>query len=322
MKYKQITGTDRKAIEILLQENYTPKIIGEKLGFNKSTITREIKSRGTPNGYFADMAQINSEMNRKKISRNASKVIHSEVRNYILEKLSRSWSPEQIAGVMKKEGFKRRVCHETIYNFIYKDEYCKREKIYQYLRNGKKKRTKWNGRRTHKSKIPARVSIHMRPQIKGKFGHWEADSVLYPNKKVINTLNELKSGYVEFRKIERKKADLTARAMIESLDGHECKTITVDNGTEFARHQVVTSVTNAPVYFCDPYSSWQRGSNENSNGLLRKYLPKKKNIDKLTQKELDEIANELNHRPRKRLNYETPYEVYKAHILSKWCTSF
>ena len=141
MKYKEITGTDRKAIEILLQENYTPKEIGEKIGFSKSAINREIKNRGTTNGYFADIAQLDYETKRKRTGKNAKKIVHSRIRNYILKRLSESWSPEQIAGVMKKENLKGRVCHETIYKFIYEDEYCRGEEIYQYLGHGKKRRT-------------------------------------------------------------------------------------------------------------------------------------------------------------------------------------
>lgn len=186
--------------------------------------------------------------------------------------------------------------------------------IYQYLRRGKKKRTKWKGRKTHKCKIPNRVSISRRPKIvkeRVEFGHWEGDSVLYAHKKAINTLNELKTGIVEFTKLEAKTAELTARAMSKKLKKHVRKTLTLDNGTEFMEHEGVAEETGVNIYFCHPYSSWERGANENVNMLLRGYLPKRTNIDKLTQDELDNIAEELNNRPRKRLNYYTPAEAYQ-----------
>ena len=199
--------------------------------------------------------------------------------------------------------------------FIYEDKYAKENKLYQYLRRGKKRRTKKYGRSTKKSKIPNRVSIDKRPvevETRKDFGHWEGDSVIYPNKKAINTLVERKTGLVQFKKLERKTKELTAQAMIENIKKYpNSKTLTVDNGTEFTDHERITLETNVTVYFADPYSSWQRGSNENSNMLLRGYLPKKANIDNLTEEELADIEFELNNRPRKRLNYLTPIEAYQ-----------
>ncbi len=132
------------------------------------------------------------------------------------------------------------VCHETIYKYIYEDEYCKQGHIYQYLPFARKKRKRWKGRGVHKSKIPNRVSIHKRPDIKGKFGHWEGDSVIYPYKKAINTMNELKTGLVRFTKLERKTALLTAKAMNTALVGYVKKTIRLDNGSEFTNHELVS----------------------------------------------------------------------------------
>jgi transposase, IS30 family len=310
--YKHLTAADRKAIEVLLNLNHTKKEIAKELGMDHTTICREIKKRSTPNGYFAHIAHL-EYLTLRKHSRKRKRLYHSKTKNYVYNKLQVGWSPEQISGRMKIEQRSDYICKETIYKFIYEDNIPKEEKWYQYLRYGHKKRKKWGGRRKHKNKIPNRVSIYKRPKIverRVEYGHWEGDSVLYPNKKVINTMNELKTGIVSFKKLDNKSAELTAKAMEETTTKYKVKTITVDNGLEFAKHESITKSTGANIYFCDPYSSWQRGSNENSNMLLRGYLPKRHNIDKLTQEELDDITWELNNRPRKRLGFRTPMEVY------------
>lgn len=320
MKYNQLTAADRGAIEILLQQNYTLTAIAKAIGFSKSTVSREINQRSTPRGYVAWAAQLNYETKRKRCKQK-KKLNRSKTQKYIVSRLQRGWSPEQIAGRMKLKERDDRVCHETIYAWIYKDKWAHEdEKLYQYLRYGQKKRKKQNGRSVHRSKIPNRVSIHQRPSVvedRSEYGHWEGDSVIYPYKMAINTLNELMTGRVKFTKLKRKTAQLTAQAMINQLKDEITLTITLDNGSEFTKHKTVSQKTGAQTYFCDPYSSWQRGANENANMLLRGYLPKKRNIANLTQNELNNIASELNNRPRKRLGYKTPSEVYNELLISK-----
>ena len=317
--YKQLTVADRKAIEVLLKRNCTRSEIAEELGVDKSTVCREINRRSTPTGYFFDIAQINYETNKEHCRRKAV-LSYSKTQSYVLEKIMLGWSPQQISGRMRLEGRPDYVCMETIYTWVYEDSVCKRDGIYQYLRQGKKKRTKHTGRSTKTSKIPNRVSIHLRPKIVEKrkeFGHWEGDSVIYAYNQAVNTLNELSSGLVEFSKLNRKTANLTAKAMIYKLTRYGLsKTLTLDNGSEFTSHEEISKVTGISIYFCDPYSSWQRGSNENCNMLLRGYLPKKASIKDLTQEDLDDIAWELNNRPRKRLGYLTPLEFYQLNVLN------
>ena len=311
-KNKHLTAADRSNIELLLHQKYTLKGIASALGFHYTTIYREVTNRRTPNGYFADVAQLDYEDKREACGKR--KILADyDLRDQVVYLLKQGWSPETISGRLEYEYEHSVICHETIYQYIYEDEYAQSEHLRMYLRHGKKRRTSWRGRRTHKSKIPNRVSIHKRPEVvaeRSELGHWEADSVIYPYKQAINTVNELASGLVAFTKLERKTATLTAEAMIDKLSKYKVHTITVDNGSEFTNHEDVTREVGAHVYFCDPYSSWQRGANENVNGLLRRYLPKRKSIVEVTQEELDEIAAELNHRPRKRLGYKTPYEVY------------
>jgi IS30 family transposase len=321
MKYKHLTAAQRGVIEGLLHnQNCTVKYIAGVLGVASSTVSREINKRSAPEGYFAKVAQIDYERNRRRC-RAKSKMRFSKRQKYVTGKLQLGWSPEQISGRLKlEEKFDLYICPETIYQWLYTNDWAKREEFCQYLRYGREKRKKQTGRSVHRSKIPNRVSIHQRPKIverRKQLGHWEGDSVIYPNKYAINTLNELKTGLVEFTKLKRKTAKLTAKAMINCLKQHHARTVTVDNGSEFTTHELVAIHSGTKVFFADPYSSWQRGSNENANMLLRGYLPKRCDIADLTQEELNDIANELNNRPRKRLGFQTPNEVYYHYLNQK-----
>lgn len=319
MSYHQLTAAGRGAIEVLLLEQYTVSEIARKLGVHVATISREIQTRGTPSGYSAHIAQAHYERMRARC-RKRKKLQNSHLQKHLCDKLEAGWSPEQIAGRLKRDGSSWYVCKETIYQFLYTDPWAKEEALYQYLRYGRKKRRKQTGRSVHCSKIPNRVSIHDRPPVVTKrteFGHGESDSVLYAKKRAINTLNDLASGMVWFTKLDRKTADDTARALTTRILAEGFRSITVDNGTEFMEHERVTQVTRVPVFFADPYCSCQRGANENVNMLLRGYLPKRADIEHLTQEELDDIADDLNHRPRKRFGYRTPHEMYQSLLQSK-----
>ena len=319
MSYHQLTAAGRGAIEVLLLEQYTVSEIARKLGVHVATISREITMRGTPMGYFADIAQAHSERMRLRC-RKQKKLDDSHLQKHVSERLSWGWSPEQIAGRLKQEASPWYARKETIYQFLYTDPWATEETLYQYLRYGRKKRRKQTGRSVHCSKIPNRVSIHDRPTIVTErtiFGHCEADSVLYAKKRAINTINDLTTGKVWFTKLEQKTADATAKALTTRILTEGLRTITVDNGTEFMDHARVTEVTRVPVFFADAYCSNQRGANENVNMLLRGYLPKRADIDGLSQGELDDIAEELNNRPRKRFGYRTPNEVYQSLLQSK-----
>ena len=316
---KHLTAAQRGNIETLLQEKYTNKQIAERIGKDPSTISREIKKGLDGNGiYHAWIAQVAYDTNRKRCKQ-IPKLDHPanyRLRGWIVDCLQKGWDPSMIAGRLKAEGFNLVVCAETIYGWIYSSAYAIAEKLYQYLRQGKKHRTEHKGRSAQKSKIPNRVSIHERPKVvneKTRLGDWEGDSVIYTHKHAINTVNERVSSLVAFTKLTRKTALQTAEAVIKKLSHYVAYTITFDNGSEFTAHELITEALGIPVYFADPYSSWQRGANENSNRQLRAYLPKRSDIRNLTQKELDNIAWELNNKPRKRLNWHTPQEVYD------WC---
>jgi IS30 family transposase len=317
---KHLTAAERGNIEILLQEKYTNKDIARKLGRSPSCIGREITKGKDGSGiYRAFVAQVAYETNRKRCKQ-IPKLDHPSnhrLRSAIVACIQRGWDPAQTAGRIRKDpewkNLPAFVCAETIYEWVYTSAYGIAHKLYQYLRYGKKKRTKQKGRSSHRSKIPNRVSIHERPAIvdaKGRLGDWEGDSVIYTHLHAINTLNERLSSLVAFTKLQRKTAELTAKAVITKLKQYVAHTITFDNGPENTKHELMTAELGVTVYFADPYSSWQRGANENSNRQLRAYLPKRSDIRDLTQKELDNIAWELNNKPRKRLLWHTPQEVY------------
>lgn len=313
---RHLTAAQRGKIEVWLQEKYTNKQIAEKLGRDPSTISREIR-KGTDGwgNYQSWVAQAAYDNNRRRCVQ-IPKLDHPanyRLRSRIVEGLQQGWDPSMIAGRLAGEGHTLIVCSETIYEWIYSSVWAIAEKLYQYLRQGKKRRTKHKGRSAHTSKIPNRVSIHDRPTVvaeRSRLGDWEGDSVLYTYKHAINTVNERMSSLVAFTKLTQKTALLTAEAIITKLRDHIAYTITFDNGTEFTRHELITEALGTKVYFADPYSSWQRGANENSNRQLRAYLPKRSDIRDLTQEDLDDIAWELNNKPRRRLSWHTPQEVY------------
>jgi IS30 family transposase len=313
---KHLTAAQRGNIEILLQEQYTNKEIARKLGRSPSCIGREITKGLDGSGiYRAWVAQVAYETNRKRCKQ-IPKLDHPanyRLRSLVVACLQKGWDPSMIAGRLTGEGFTLVVCAETIYRWVYTGAYAVAEKLYQYLRLGKKRRTRHKGRHTHKSKIPNRVSIHNRPAVvdtKSRVGDWEGDSVVYTHKHAINTVNERASSVVAFTKLTQKTATLTAAAVSTKLRNYVAHTITFDNGSEFTQHGLMTAALGIAVYFADPYSSWQRGANENCNRQLRAYLPKRSDIRSLTQKELDNIAWELNNKPRRRLLWHTPQEVY------------
>ena len=315
--FKQLTLDDRIQLEVLSREGKTNQEIGESLGVDRTTVWREKKERGTPTGYHAKMAEVNYRVKRQAC-RPKRKVEELPVGSYIIGRIRAGWSPETISGRLDTDitdGLRpptEAVSHETIYNFVYQSEFGRINKLYEYLRRGKKHRTKQRGRKSQTERIPNRISVHERPEAansRTEIGHWETDSVIYPGKLAINSLLERKSRFALLTKLERKTAELTKDALINRLAGLPAKTLAFDNGLENIKHTEVAETLSLQTYFCDPYSSWQKGAVENLNGLLRRYLPRGKSIQGLTQTELDDIAWELNNRPRKCLGFRTPQEV-------------
>lgn len=237
-----------------------------------------------------------------------------------LKKLREGWSPEQISGRLELEKGKQVIHWETIYRWIRLPEY-ESKRLWEYLALKRKKRHKKYGRKVQRSKIPNRVSIHTRGKRinnRKQFGHWEGDSIIgqQTKSKVIHTEVERKTRYLQAIVINSKSVTDTVEAQKKIFIQLPAKTVTMDNGLEFVKHEELNEL-GIKTYFADPYCSEQRGTNENTNGLIRRYLPKKTSFETLTQTELDDIVWEINNRPKKVLNFSTPYEVLQKSLLVK-----
>jgi IS30 family transposase len=306
MKYNHLSQNERYQIFALMKAGLNQTQVALTLGRSKSTISREIQRNSGLKGYRPKQATLKSEV-RALGSRNAKKVSVDTLKS-ALDLVRQEWSPEQIAGTMN-------ISHETVYRHVYADKDCG-GKLFMHLRSQKKRRKRYASGRQRRGQIPNRRSIHERPalvDLRLEVGHWEGDTVIGArHKQAIVTLVERKSGYAKLFKVKNKTAELVSAAMIKSLKPFDglVDTITLDNGKEFADHQRVDLELGSTIYFADPFASWQRGTNENFNGLLRQYIPKDRPLSTVTQEELKMIENKLNHRPRKRLGFRTPHEVF------------
>ena len=311
MKYNQLTLVKRYQILTLIKERYNQKDIALKISVHPSTICRELKSF-KDREYNPEEAHIQAKL--KHIKKPKRKAMNTQIEKYVKQKLKEDWSPEQLVGRMKNDT-NLTVSHETVYKFIYKNKE-NGGLLYKHLRHRNKKYHNRSNTYKKRSIIPNRISIDQRSKVvdkKTRIGDWEIDTVIGKNHKgAILTIVDKASKFLLIKNLGSKHADITRDATIDLL--HPLKgithTITADNGTEFTYHEQVSQALNIKYYFCDPYSSWQRGLNEHTNGLIRQYIPKKSNFENISQEEIVTIANKLNHRPRKSLGFKTPFEVF------------
>jgi IS30 family transposase len=317
----QLTAAERGKIEILSQQHYTNKQIAKEIGCHPSTIGREMaKGLDIEGNYRADLAHRVYQLNRTNCRATRKLNRYPELAKMVKRYLKLGYDPDQIAGRMRLLELKPRVCRETIYAWIYEDQTNQQESLYQYLKFGKKKRGRHRSyeRTRQQFKMKNRVSIHDRPsqvEDRSRFGDWEGDTVVYPHKRVVVSLYERISGLVRFSKLPTKSSELVCATIGQLLKQTLIPiTLTLDNGPEFHRHHIITNLSGAKVFFADIYASHQRGGNEQMNRQLRRYLPRGYPIDDLTAYELKDIEDELNNKPRQRLGYRTPNEVYR-HIL-------
>lgn len=310
-KYMRMDLGERENIYRLLKLGSNQTFIATSLKRHKSTISRELtRCHSDPLGYLPDRANIDSE---KLLKRSKGLFENDKRRTYVITKLKDGWSPEQIAGRLKLEKADIQVSHETIYKFIYSAE-GQPQKLYLLLTKQKPKRTRWYSRKPRKSHIPETASIVCRPKSIEKrksIGHFEGDLVVFSSLKSSNvtTLVERKSRFTKLVHNSNKYTNEVIPGIekaMSTLPAQKTKTITFDRGTEFASYRNL----NITTFFCNPHSPWQKGSNENFNGRLRRYLPKKFDHRNLSQELLDNIEAKMNNQPRKCLGFRSPIEVF------------
>lgn len=306
MSYKHLSQTERYQIYALKKLGHSISEVAHALDRHKSTISRELSRNAGKRSYRPRQADILST-ERSLGSRNA-RVIEDKTLKEMADCLACQWSPEQIAASLP-------LSHETVYRHVYADK-AQGGSLWKHLRCQKKRRKRYASGRDRRGQIIGRRPIADRPaavETRSQVGHWEGDTVIGAgHKHAIVTVVERKSGYAVICKVARKTSEQVSQAIIERLTPYasRVKTLTYDNGKEFADHAVIDLALGSTTYFADPFSSWQRGSNENFNGLLRQYIPKKRALSTVTEEELKMIEDQLNHRPRKRLGFKTPYQVF------------
>lgn len=314
-KHTKITSTERDIIAQLSSQKVGIREIARRLRRSPSSISDEIsRNKHKEVGYVAIYAQqLTNE--RKVHARKRHPLKNAGIFAYVLKHLRKGWSPEEIAGRLKKDNGRKIISHETIYQYVYASK-NKHLHLFEYLTWKRKKRKKKNGRRVHKSHIPQRVSIHDRPESinnRTEFGHWEGDSVEGKGRyNGIHTEAERVSRMFMAKKVARIASEETIevqRKMFKNIPETARKSTTLDNGKENHLHYKLASI-DMKTYFADPYSSWQRGTNEHHNGILRRYLPKGTDFDTISDEELEDIVEEINNRPRKCLGWFTPKEIF------------
>jgi transposase, IS30 family len=324
--YQHIKENERELIFLYLNQGKSYREIGKLLGRNHSTIIREVTRNQADAGVYSGLkAQILADTRRAVSKVGVRKLDHSGIADYVIARIGQGWSPETIEGRLKAIESQVTVSHETIYQFIYHKEQ-KKLKLFELLRRQHSKRYLMKGRKTNKKgMIPNRVFIDKRPEIingRKELGHWETDLMEGPKKTQghVSATVERQSRLVKLVKVETKQARQKTKGLLKQLGKlprETVKSITFDNGKENFEHQLVAKALVCDTYFCNPYHSWEKGTVENTIGLVRQYLPKKMNLEEVTQGELSWIADQLNNRPRKVLGYKTPAEVFAK--VTNWC---
>ena len=312
LNYTHLTQDERYQIQALHHARHSVVEIACQLRRSRSTIWRELKRNGTMALYQADQAQ-QLACTRQLLCRNA-RTIAPEKWPHVEAYLRLYLSPQQVAGRLALEGVLF-ISPETIYQYILRDK-ANSGDLANYLRCQKLRRKRYGSGRQRRGVLKNRVGIEQRPCVvdsRQRLGDWEGDTVIgrgYSG--VLVTLVERMSRFTLACCLPRREAEPVSAAIIEMLRAHKasCLTITFDNGKEFADHAFMASCLKADVYFARPYHSWERGTNENTNGLLRQFFPKKMSFANLSQIEVDDAVYRLNHRPRKCLQYRTPHEVF------------
>ena len=313
--YKQLTSEQRYTISVLLQNRTKQKEIAKAINVSPSTVSREIRrNSGVRGRYNWETAQANAVQTKRRKPGNHSinKEVMEEAKHLLV---TEQWSPEQISGVLGKDG--KYISHEAIYRMIRKDK-AEGGTLYKHCRHKLKRRARPVGGR--RISIPNRTSISERPaEVDGKrFGDFEMDTIVgRGNHGAIVTLIKRSTSMLFMRKLKKgKNAKELARTVIHLLSPFKehVKSITTDNGTEFACHEMIGKSLGVTIYFADPYASWQKGAIENANGLIRQYVPKTETFEHVSHQQITKYSKKINIRPRKKLEFKTPQECFYEQI--------
>ena len=311
--YNQLALDERIELNCLRDAGVSRREIGRLMGRSHSTIGRELKRNSLPKaGYKPARADIMAGARR---DRRCKLQRLSTLRQDVHDSLAMGWSPEQIAGRLRHDGSKHTISHETIYRYIYRQD-VRGERLYRYLPHAKAKR----GLRYFKQRrdpLPQGMNIANRPQVieEGQqFGHWEGDLIQFRSQRgAVLNITERSTRFSLLSSLPNKRAADTAQAIVEAMSGlpHEArKSITFDRGGEFREHKVMKDKLGVDIWYCDPHSPWQRGMIENTNGILRRDMPRKSDISQYTDEDIETIQYLLNSTPRKCLGYATPAEAF------------
>lgn len=307
--YSHLTKEARYQISALIKsKKVTISEIARQLNCHRSTIYRELKRNRGQKGYRPKQADAFAKTRKAKNQGKLTEFFWEYVRHLLMQ----YYSPEQINGRLKHLGFDDVGSIESIYLFIYEDK-RKKGTLHRFLRCQKTYRKRHYKARDRRGQIPNRVDISLRPEAvenRERFGDWEGDTIVgRAHRGVLLTLVERSTRLTKMISLPNRKAALICKEGIELLSHFKVQTITFDNGKEFAEHETMAKRLNTEIYFARPYHSWERGTNENTNGLIRQFYPKKMPLDKLDRQEVQKVEDLLNNRPRKVLGYLTPFEA-------------
>lgn len=324
MQYRHFSIEERECIQRSLWEKKSVRSIAAELGRSPASVSREIrKNKPTRYNHYTPRLAHERALKKRRSRGREERLKNTEVREYVISRLKKRWSPEQIAGRIQLD-LRETISYEAIYQFIYVQVYRNgwgelkpgHEDLRPYLRRRRKRRLKKGSRRCQRIFKPKGASITERPLVvaqRSRIGDWEGDTVESKDHKPgINTLVERSCGIVLITKLYGKTSEATTQAVATRMDDLPEKaqhTLTVDNGPENSDWQGIEAATGLKCYYANPYHSWERGTNENTNGLIRDYFPKKTDFTMISEEDLSFVEAELNARPRKRLGWLTPLEV-------------
>jgi IS30 family transposase len=318
--YHHLSLAEREEIAVWKAEGLPLREIARRLGRDVSSISRELKRNAPPlrPGRYLPARAHHRSTQRNQVSRTHLRLKKPEIRRYVLSKLQQGLSPEQIAGQLRQVKSKLSISHEAVYQFIYSEA---RNLIPLLARSHRKRLRRWHSHKHRKNHIPQRTPITQRPgivQARRQFGHWEADTIISrKSKPAILVMVERKSRLVKLAWLSQKSASKTRKAINRRLSQFSKglrRTITYDNGTENVEHLLVNSVLGTRSFFCLPFHSWEKGTVENTNGLIRRFYPKKTDFANITPAQVRRVERILNSRPRKCLGFKTPEQVFRLGV--------